>query len=259
MTADQLSEYHEKGYVALRNLFSPEETDALKAECDRLWAKYGDHASEENLRVQMRAHTNGRKVLDRFDPVSDLSAQMKSILTDRRILGAVSQVFQDEPLPFKDKLIFKTPGTHGYDVHQDYTFWLELPAPPEALLTVLVPVDVADADNGATEFYPGMHHQHLRPNETPHDVFDPNQGLTPKVLLEGRTPEVVRIVPGDILIFNSLVPHQSGVNRSGRSRRLMFISYVAGSYGDLRGIHYNHLHRYLSSDRGKDGMQVKFW
>ena len=43
---------------------------------------------------------------------------------------------------FKDKLIFKPPGTLGYKLHQDYISWKSFPT---SFLTVIVAIDAADA------------------------------------------------------------------------------------------------------------------
>jgi ectoine hydroxylase-related dioxygenase (phytanoyl-CoA dioxygenase family) len=258
LTAEQLSEYHQKGYIALRGVFSPQEMEVVQQECERIWAESRPRLDESNLRAQTRPHTSGGKVIDRFDPVSDLSPLLKSLLTDERVRTPLRHIFQDDALPFKDKIIFKASGTHGYKIHQDYTYWVELPVPPEALLTVVIAVDAADGDNGAMEFYPGMHNDHLLPNEKPHDIFDPNQGLLPPELLVDRIPEMITVAPGDIIIFGSLVPHQSGINRSGRSRRFLFYSYSAGKYGNLSETYYRNLHGYLRADRAKEGLQTEF-
>jgi ectoine hydroxylase-related dioxygenase (phytanoyl-CoA dioxygenase family) len=251
LTPAQVSEYDEKGYIALRGVFSEAEMDAARKECERVWAVSRLELNPDDLRLQTRPHTSGREIIDRFDPVSDLSPLLKSMLTDERVLGPLGQIFRDDALPFKDKLIFKTSGTQGYKIHQDYTYWLELSAPPEALLTVVIAVDGADKENGALEFYPGMHREHLRPNEKPTEIFNPDKGLLAKELLEGRSAEMIEVSPGDVIVFGSLVPHQSGVNTSNRSRRFLFYSYSAAKYGNLRETYYRNLYQYLRTDRDK--------
>jgi ectoine hydroxylase-related dioxygenase (phytanoyl-CoA dioxygenase family) len=46
--------------------------------------------------------------------------------------------------------------------------------------------------------------------------------------------------PGDVLIFHSLAPHQSGRNLAEVSRRSLYLSYNAARSGDLRGRYYEH-------------------
>jgi len=253
MTPAELSEYHEKGYIALRRVFPAVEMDAVRKELERVWEDSHRVLAEDDLRVQKRPHTSGGEIIDRFDPISDLSPLLRSLLTDERLLAPLRQIFAGDVMPFKDKFIYKASGTQGYKIHQDYTYWLELPAPPEALLTAVVAVDAADAENGALEFYPGMHRGHLRSNETPKDIFNPEKGLLPAELLEGRTAEMITVDPGDVIVFGSLVPHQSGINHSNRSRRFLFYSYSAASYGDLREIYYRNLYDYLRKDRASVG------
>ena len=75
---------------------------------------------------------------------------------DARIRGPLAAIYGDEACLFKDKLIFKPPGAKGYALHQDFMGWNGF---PESFVTVLVPIDAADEENGCTEVFPGYHRQ----------------------------------------------------------------------------------------------------
>src|SRR5262249_4541650 len=74
---------------------------------------------------------------------------------DPRLLLALAALYGEGACLFKDKLIYKPPGVKGYSLHQDWIAW---PGFPRSFLTVLVPLDRADADNGCTVVFPGYHH-----------------------------------------------------------------------------------------------------
>jgi 2-aminoethylphosphonate dioxygenase len=245
------------GYLHVRGMFSPDLVVQFASECMRLEREYPD-VDDSNLRAQSRLNTEGKTVFDRFDPIIDISPVFAQSACDPTLVAAIGQLFSDRALLFKDKLIFKRPGTHGYRIHQDYTYWCELPSPPEAMLSVLVAIDASSADNGALEIYPGVHHQHVGPAEKPHDIFDPNSGLLDEDQMRGIEPVMLPLSPGDALVFHSLAPHRSGINHATTSRRSLYFSYSAGKYGDLYDIYYKNFHGYLRSDRAAQADKLFF-
>ena len=257
LSETQVSDYRDKGYLALRRLFTPVEVHAMQSECDRLWSNR-DLADADNLRAQTRPTVSGPQVIDRLDPVIDVSPLFRSAAYNPRLVSALQVLLDDEPKLFKDKLIFKQPGTNGYRVHQDYTYWLELPAPPHGMVTVAIALDAADPQSGAVEFYPGFHHRHYGPAEKPKDIFNPAKGLM-EADLTGRTPELIPLDAGDVVIFTSLTPHQSGANTTTHARRVLFFSYSAAQYGDLYARFYDNFHTYLRSDRASAGNERSFF
>jgi ectoine hydroxylase-related dioxygenase (phytanoyl-CoA dioxygenase family) len=46
------------------------------------------------------------------------------------------------------------------------------------------------------------------------------------------------LVPGDLLWFDSYVPHHSGTNVTDTSRRALYLTYNAASAGDFRSTYY---------------------
>lgn len=250
--------YWADGYTVVRGQFSPAEVSEVQGECARLFSLFPDERDRHNYRLQFRAHESGTPILDRIDPVIDLSPRMKALTQDSRILSVVADVFGEPGLLFKDKVILKMPGTHGYRAHQDYTYWQELPAPPDGLLSVLIAVDTSGPDNGELQFFQGLHHEHMREPETPSDIFNPAAGLVPDGSLDGKTPVSLDLQAGDMVVFHSLTPHKSDVNRSSQTRCSIYLSYSASSYGDLYEPYYANYHRYLQKDRSAEGDLLHF-
>ena len=242
------AEYQQRGFVKLTAVFSPAEIDAVRVEYDRLFDD-PEILRADSLRSASRKSLKSGTVLDRLDPVIDLSPPLRKLTQDPRILDAVAGAVGEPMLLFKDKAIMKPPGAYGYAVHQDFTNWQELPVPPHLLISVLVAIDAANADNGGLQLYPGLHHRHLRPPEKPSDIFNPSAGLVPEELLAGSEPELVEVQPGDLVLFSSLTPHCSGPNRSEHKRRTLFLSYSAARFGDVYGRYYENFYSYLRKDR----------
>lgn len=232
--------YDEQGYLVLRDFFPPRLMAEAADEADALLRRH-DLIAVNNLRCrwQTNVHTGGR-TFETFDPVLDLSPRCARIASDARLLAVLAALYGEEACLFKDKLIFKPPGVKGYGLHQDWIAW---PGFPRSFLTVLVPFDRADADNGCTQVFPGYHKPGLlsppdgQYHELPLDLIDETRGVN----LELR--------PGDLAIFGGFTPHRSAPNRSRRWRRQLYLSYNKQSDGGpQRHKHYEEFHRWL---RGK--------
>jgi ectoine hydroxylase-related dioxygenase (phytanoyl-CoA dioxygenase family) len=235
LSTDQLKQYKEQGYVILRGAFTRDEAEQWQEEADRLRASE-EYQDPYNLRVGYRT-VDGTRILERFDPLRDISPLYAELSADERIVGPLRDIYEDEPKLFKDKLIFKLPGVSGYSMHQDAAWWQGFPI--EDLISVMVAVDGAGEENGGLELFPGFHD---RFRSTPGELRNMNKEEIAEIDL--TTGEIPKTNPGDILIFHSFTPHRSGVNTSDRSRRQLYLTYSPAKHGDLYEAHYEHYHKY---------------
>ena len=216
-------EYRDRGFVPLHGRFPPEDVAAWIGERDRLTAGFA-HATAE--RYQRRRTVSGGMILDRIDPVCDVSPVFAALAADERILAPVAELLGEVPALLKGKLIVKRPGTAGYGLHQDFPYWAWLGLPAEEILSVLVAVDAANAGNGGVELFPGLHHERLQPSpDDPRDIDEQVMDLA--------TGSIPNLAAGDLLLFHSLTPHRSAPNVSTLSRTALFFTYVPARHGDL--------------------------
>ncbi|OMF21956.1 hypothetical protein BK133_27420 [Paenibacillus sp. FSL H8-0548] len=241
LTYEQLESYKQTGYLVLRNVFSEQEVRLWQAECDRLQS-LEEYVNPLNLRVAFRQIANGEKMIEKFDPLLDVSPVFANLFQDERILAPLRDIYMDEPLLFKDKLIFKLPGNAGYTMHQDAAFWDTFPY--EGLISVMVAIDGATKINGGLELFPGYHDK-LRQKE-PLRNFDAEEIAA----IDASKGVIYETNPGDMILFSSLTPHQSGSNTSDSSRRQLFLTYSPTKNGQLYKAHYQHYIRYAT--RGVD-------
>jgi ectoine hydroxylase-related dioxygenase (phytanoyl-CoA dioxygenase family) len=246
VSAEARRDYDENGFIVLRGVFQAEETARLACEADRLLDR-SDLIDKQNLRCRFQGNcTGGDCVFETFDPVIDLSAAIRDIALDSRILDLLAEIYREEACLLKDKLIYKPPGAMGYALHQDYIAW---PSFPRSFLTVLLPIDATNAENGCTEVFAGRHRQgalsaedgdyHELPDEVIHDA----EG----VLLE--------LEPGDLAVFGGFTPHRSAPNRSSGWRRQLYLSYNAASDGgDQRAAHYREFQQFLRRKYSEYGL-----
>ncbi|HAM71047.1 MAG TPA: hypothetical protein DCM86_05330 [Verrucomicrobiales bacterium] len=245
------ADYNEKGYLVLREVFSRAEIAELEGEAARL-AGRTDLMDSDNLRCRWsNHHATGECRFDCFDPVIDLSEVCGRVARDPRILGAVSALYGEPAHLFKDKLIFKPPGAKGYALHQDYIAWKSF---PKSFVTVILAIDPADAGNGATEVFAGLH---TRGCLTP---ADGQYHELPESVVAGVSPEVLELRPGDLAIFSGYTPHRSGPNTSAQSRRLLYLSYNAASDGgEQREAHYTEFREWLKDRYAEYGKVNTFF
>lgn len=237
LAPELLHQYQRDGYVILRNVFATDEIAAAGEEADRLLERR-DLIDTNNIRCRWQNHIeSGECTFECFDPVIDIGPVCARLARDPRILEPLAAIYGDEACLFKDKLIFKPPGVKGYGLHQDYIGWKDF---PRSFITVLIAIDPADDDNGATEVFPGYHHVgYLSPIDGMYhelDVASVDQSRGVRLDLK----------PGDIAFFGCFTPHRSAPSQSNRWRRQLYLSYNARSDGgDRREAHYQEFHAWL--------------
>lgn len=241
--------YHQDGFLMIRDLFTHAEIEALRNEAEQLLGRT-ELIDVQNIRCRWQSHVETQAcVFDCFDPVIDIGPVCRYFAHHPALLAILQSIYGQEAHLFKDKLIFKRPGTTGYGMHQDYIAW---PSFPESFLTVVIPLDETNSENGATEVFPGVHQRgYLSPrdgnyHELPLEQFDLSTGV------------LLAMTPGDVAIFSGFTPHRSAANLSDSIRRQLYLSYNANSDGgDCRDSHYAEFHRWLVgkyAEYGKSGV-----
>ena len=248
--SDLRERYQRDGFAVVRGVFA-ERVGALQADADQL-VTLTDLIDQNNIRCRWQNDADsGECRFDCFDPVIDLSSVCESVARDPKLLAIVAAAYGEPGCLFKDKLIFKAPGTTGYKLHQDYIGW---PSFPTSFMTVIVAIDPADAESGATEVFPGYHRQGcLTPKDGSYhqladDAVDPATGV------------VLALAPGDVALFSGYTPHRSGPNRSTHWRRLLYLSYNAQSDGgERRDAHYAEFHEWLKARYAEYGKTATYY
>ncbi len=230
--------YDRDGYVVVRSLFDPALMGEASAEADRLLTVYGHLKSVKNLRCRWQNNVfTGECTFETFDPVIDLGPVCGRLASHPKLLALLAALYGEPARLFKDKLIYKPPGVKGYGLHQDWIAWDGF---PRSFLTVLVPFDPADRDNGCTVVYPGYHR--AGPLSPPDGQY---HELPAGTVDEARAVPLV-LEPGDVAVFGGFTPHRSDPNVSDRWRRQLYLSYNADSDGgDQRAKHYREFRDWL--------------
>ena len=142
------------------------------------------------------------------------------------VAPVVSQLLEDYAMLFKDKINYKPPGGAGFLAHQDRTAWYAgARGMPLYHVTAMIAVDACTPEKGclqvATE--PWLHGGD---NVLPH-----KNGAILKDAEDKLAFTDVVLDAGDVVLFDSFVPHRAAANTSGEWRRAVFLTYNAAKDG----------------------------
>ena len=149
---------------------------------------------------------------------------------DRSKLLLAQDYFNDKYSLFKEKVNFKLPGGGAFKPHQDFPAWTDLP--PKDYITIGIPLDNMTIENGCLYMASGQG----RNKEIYHNKLD---NKISKELIESWTWHPVVCKKGDILVFDSFVPHYSEINKTHNSRRIYYFTYNIKSEGVHRNDYFN--------------------
>ncbi|MEQ0777767.1 phytanoyl-CoA dioxygenase family protein [Paraburkholderia tropica] len=234
--AEHHTQYWQRGYTVISGLYTSAQLDSFRRESERLW-KVPGLDDDLNLRTEFRRDTQDTYVLDRLDPVLDLSPVLASAAMAPSLLEALSALLGGRCALLKCKLIRKDPGTRGYAPHQDFLYWRWLDAAPERLCSVAISLFDTDERSGGIGFYPSQH-QTLIPGPSGNP-----EGDCDIARLDTSISDVPLLKGGDVLVFHSLAPHFSGPNLGNFPRTVLLPSYCLT---DEHGLYDRYYEREIS-------------
>jgi phytanoyl-CoA hydroxylase len=240
LSADQLAQFRRDGFVAVRQVFSPEEI----AEIGDTFMQMVSNGPVEGLSETKQAQNRGGTAeyapddpLRRYPrmlhphnhldkPVGPLSMRF---MLHPNLEPMLAALFAEEPVAVQSMFYFKPPQSRGQALHQD-NFYLRVK--PGTCIAVWVAIDDADEENGGVQCVPNTHSY---PIQCPEQA-DSRESFTTEHVRPpaGYRAQLVPLRAGDVLFFNGNVIHGSGPNRSKiRFRRAFICHYVPRSTVEL--------------------------
>ncbi|MFS0825678.1 phytanoyl-CoA dioxygenase family protein [Pseudomonas phoenicis] len=141
---------------------------------------------------------------------------------------------------FKDKCNFKHPGGGAFGAHQDIAAYRHFDTHYQ--ITAAISLDPATLENGCLEIASGYLYQYE--NQDVEELLDTPMGIRPLLnyhhggKINGDIKEEtsskfdwlpITTEPGDIILFDSYVPHRSARNISTAGRRMLYFTFAAGA------------------------------
>ncbi|MGZ0169421.1 MAG: phytanoyl-CoA dioxygenase family protein [Planctomycetales bacterium] len=223
LSRDQVTQYNRDGYVKNLTVFSPSETDQIRAYFDELLER-AIAAGGDSYSISSAHLTYGR--------VYDL-------LREPRIVALVQDILGEDVIGWGSHFFCKMPHD-GKSVawHQDASYW---PLTPSKAVTVWLAIDDADVENACMKFVAGSQsvgHLTYRPS-----ADDEGNVLNQTIENAEQYGEVVcdELLAGQVSLHSDLLLHGSEANDSDRRRCGLTLRYctpdvVAGSNWHNKGV-----------------------
>jgi phytanoyl-CoA hydroxylase len=202
--------FSESGYLHVRNVFDPREVEEMREAIERILDAVAGTEHDENHSWQAVAQES---VLKGFHNVQYHDAAFTRAAAHPRLVGVLKQLIGPNVQLHHTKMLVKPPEQGApFPMHQDYPYF---PHERHSVVAASVHLDDTDLENGCLRVVPGSHRRGpLEPTGESHTLDTP---------LEDGTP--VPAAAGDVLFFNYLTIHGSGVNSSARTRRNVLFQY----------------------------------
>jgi hypothetical protein len=222
-----LARWRSTGWVHLPGFFEP----SRLAEIDG-WVSELERTAAEDATVGLHHYeaTPAGPRLARSEDFVDF-AGFGELLTDGPIAELATVLFSEPARLFKEKINYKYPGGGGYAPHQDAAAYrFDADVVDTRHLSIMVALDPATIRSGClwvgegrvSELLPGDGRGRLAPH-----------------VVDAITWLPIEVGAGDVVCFDSFVPHKSGTNDASTARRAMYLTYNPASEGNLRARYYD--------------------
>ena len=232
LTQDQIDQFHEEGYLILPAVFDEDEVQRMQKEADfilELTINSSICNKRKSRRLDIRRVSAGYQVVRKIQPINDLSLYLAQVSADERLINPLAQLMDDKPVLMEEKLNYKEPLPDAVDidspeiedqfpVHNDWAYYAAQNY-PQSIISSAISMDACTPDSGPLRVWPGSHKTHLE-HERMALGLQVKEGL---IDLDGG--QDVLCPAGSVMLFHTVLVHNSRANVSGKPRRLMIYSH----------------------------------
>src|SRR5262245_35116627 len=224
LTAQQLKEFDEQGFLFLPNCFSEEEIGALRAEAEKIYRQDRVEVWRETSgapRTAFAAHT--------------YNEAFRLLGAHPRLVRPVEQLFGEGVYMHQFKINAKAPfDGEVWQWHQDYGTWARDDGMPEArAMNISVFLDEVMPINGPLMFIPKSHQRgtlaagHDKAT-TSYPLWTLDKETVTKLVAEGGIVAPTG-KPGTVLMFHGNLAHASPPNITPYPRKIVYLTLCAVS------------------------------
>jgi phytanoyl-CoA hydroxylase len=227
----QVQQYREEGYVLVRDVLSPEQVRAMRAEIDRICADAASVERSDDVFDLEDSHTPANPRVRRIKTPHKAAPFFWDLVRSPAIVDLLKPLLGPNIRLQSSKLNLKSAG-YGAPVewHQDWAYY---PYTNDDVLAVGVMIDDFVEDNGPMMVLPGSHHG---PTYDHHADGRFCGGIDPVTSGIDFTKAVKLIAPaGSVSLHHARLIHGSDLNRSGKSRRFLLYEITAADAWPLAG------------------------
>lgn len=230
LTEEQTKEFGDRGFIVVKGFFGRDVMDKVCAWLDDLRDR--QPAPNQEAKYYEKSAINGDTLLVRVENVlGEHNPEITRLLLSSKAIDCLTQLFGEPPVLFKDKVNYKPAGSRPDKLHQDQAAGWNAYA--DFFITMGIVVDANKKGNAALSFMKSGNYKkklmgpEWQPLSTDNPPYSPADEYT---LLEAG--------PGDVIFFDSYVPHGSPANTSEGQRRNVYVTLNKRSDGDMRIKYY---------------------
>jgi hypothetical protein len=227
LSEQQLNLWQQDGCLKVGDYFTESQKKELLAWVVDMQAR-PESAGKWMKYFEAPAGEPGGRQLCRVENFLQFHAGFDALLRGERLIGILSELMGEPAVLFKEKINFKLPGGNGFLPHQDAPAFNSFDQTYH--ITMMVSIDPCNKENGCLEMVPGHHRQGILPTAADATI-DPD-------IAETLSWELLPSEIGDIVFFDSYIPHRSAANHSEQPRRALYITYNRASEGSYREKYY---------------------
>jgi non-heme Fe2+,alpha-ketoglutarate-dependent halogenase len=217
LSANQLKQYDDKGFVSPIDIFSKDRTNEIRKEIELIEEKMPE---ELNKSGRYNAHL--------------ISPLLDEVTHDSKILDSVQSVIGENILVCGTTLFIKNPNEKGFvSYHQDAKY---IGLKPYNWVTAWVAITDSNKHNGCMRMWSGSHKNNLKDHD---QMFNESNLLTRgqtvnNVPIDKTTPLILKA--GQMSLHHPTVVHGSDLNKSN-DRRIGFViqSYIGTDVKQVLG------------------------
>lgn len=222
LTEDQLSFYHENGYLAGVRLLTDEQVQSLRCEIDELTDP--NHSGRDLFyEYNSNESSNPNTILFHALGAWRVKVGLHDALWNPRFVMPAAQLLSG-PVRFWHDQIFYKPAHHGGVVawHQDYSYWTR--TIPMAHLSCWIGLDDSTIDNGCVHYVPRSHNWNLLPRTGLANDMNSIQSVLTEAQKKEFKPVPIELRKGEASFHHPLMVHGSYENRTERPRRAVVLN-----------------------------------
>jgi hypothetical protein len=196
LSAEEIQQFRENGYLGPLTLCSPDEMAAYREQMER---EVMDPSTCERRDWGHNRHLDNRLIYD--------------LSTAPPILQRMKSLYGEDLLLWRTNFFIKEEGGKEIPWHQDFNYW---PLEPPIIISAWIAVDQATVENACVQVIPGSHRRvvpHIKADEgmafaemAHPDYYDSSELVN------------LEMKPGEFILFNERTLHHSEPNRSTKRR-----------------------------------------
>lgn len=217
------------GQKVIKSLFSRDEILQIQKEVDVILGE------QDRAGYIWKFFDTNSGFIKRIEYFINYNAFFKNLSKSQKILKEIRNIINEEPILFKDKINLKYKNMSNFAPHQDICAGWDKYC--DYQITVAIPLCDTNADNGGI-CYGKKTDKKLTPAFKDLPKFFPLE-------------KPIETNLGDVIIFDSYVPHASYNNNTERPRIILFFTYNKKSDGDHYEVYHSDKFKVVPPDISK--------